>query len=84
MIDWKSKLTSRKFWSCVASFVVMLMVFFGENQGQAEKVAALIMAGASVIAYIFGESYADAAAAQSNFLVSEEDETVDNEIDDGK
>lgn len=85
MIDWKSKLTSRKFWSCVASFVVMLMVFFGENQGQAEKVAALIMAGASVIAYIFGESYADAAAASQNFGIAEEAEIVeDNETDDLK
>ena len=63
MIDWKSKLTSRKFWVAIAEFVTMLIVAFHGSQETATQVAALIMAGAAVIAYIIGEGLADAAGA---------------------
>lgn len=58
-IDWKRKLTSRKFWFAVATFVTMLLVFLNVDKGTAEQVAALIMAGATVIGYIIGEGLAD-------------------------
>lgn len=59
MIDWKRKLSSRKLWSSVASFVSMLLIYFGHAESEASKVAALIMAGASVIGYVIGEGLAD-------------------------
>ena len=59
-IDWKRKLTSRKFWMAVASFVSMLIVFFGGAESTATQVTALIMAGATVIGYVIGEGLADA------------------------
>ena len=62
-IDWKNKLTSRKFWVAVANFVTMLIVAFKGAEETATQVAALIMAGASVVAYIIGEGLADAASA---------------------
>lgn len=55
----KQKLTSRKFWMSVASFVTMLLVYFGKDAAQAEQIAALIMAGATVIGYVIGEGLAD-------------------------
>ena len=55
------KLTSRKFWAAIAEFVTMLIVALNGNQETATKVAALIMAGAAVVAYIVGEGLADAA-----------------------
>ena len=58
-IDWKRKLTSRKLWSSVASFVCSLLIFFGYAENTAVQVAALIMAGGSVVAYIIGEGLAD-------------------------
>lgn len=58
-IDWKRKLTSRKFWFSVASFVTMLMIACGKDRGTAETVSALIMAGATVIGYVVGEGLAD-------------------------
>lgn len=61
MIDWKRKLTSRKFWMALASFVSMLIVSLGYSETEASKIAALIMAGASVIAYIIGEGLADSS-----------------------
>ena len=60
-IDWVRKLTSRKFWAAVASFVSMMIVAFGGTENSATQSAALIMAGASVIAYIIGEGLTDAA-----------------------
>ena len=59
-IDWKRKLTSRKLWTAVASFVSMLIIFFGGAEETATQVTALILSGASVIAYIIGEGLADA------------------------
>lgn len=64
MIDWKRKLTSRKFWAAVADFVGMLLIALRVDEGSATQVTALIMAGAGVIAYIIGEGLTDAAAAQ--------------------
>ncbi|WP_228725121.1 hypothetical protein [Caproicibacter fermentans] len=64
-MDWKSKLTSRKFWAAVASFAAMLVITFGGGQEQATQITAIIMAGATVVAYIVGEGLIDAAAAGS-------------------
>lgn len=58
-IDWKRKLTSRKFWLSIATFVTMILIFFNVDKGIAEQVAALIMAGATVIGYVVGEGLAD-------------------------
>lgn len=60
-IDWKRKLTSRKFWMALALFVSGLIVYFTGDAGNAEKIYALIMQGAAVIAYIIGEGLADSA-----------------------
>lgn len=62
-IDWVRKLTSRKFWACVADFVGMLLIALHVAEDTATQVTALIMAGAGVIAYILGEGLADAANA---------------------
>ena len=59
-IDWKRKLTSRKFWVAIATFVSMLIVYFTGDSENAEQIAALIMAGATAIAYIIGEGLTDA------------------------
>ena len=77
-IDWVRKLTSRKFWAAVASFVSMMIVAFGGTENSATQIAALIMAGASVIAYIIGEGLTDAANASTidldNLIETEPDE----------
>ena len=39
--------------------MTMLMIYFGEEKSKAEGVAALIMAGASVIGYLLAEGLAD-------------------------
>lgn len=68
MIDWKSKLTSRKLWVAVTEFVSMLMVAFGYAEDTVTQVAALIMAGAGLVAYIVAEGLVDAKAAQPTVI----------------
>lgn len=77
MIDWKAKLTSRKFWAAISSFVTMLIIALGGTESAANQTAALIMAGASVIAYILGEGLIDAASARSTITVTDTDEPAD-------
>lgn len=59
-INWKQKLTSRKFWSAVAGFVAPLLLAFGVSDSNITQVTALIMSGGSLIAYILGEGLVDA------------------------
>lgn len=72
-IDWKRKLTSRKFWLSLASFVSMLMIFFGETESEAAQVAALIMAGATVIGYVIGEGLADSGSTEGDIVLMDGD-----------
>ncbi len=58
--DMIRKLTSRKFWLAVAAFVTELILAFKGDAGLAETLSGMIMAGATVIAYIVGEGLVDA------------------------
>lgn len=60
-IDWKRKLTSRKLWLSVASFVSMMIVACGGTENEGAQIAALIMAGATIIGYAIGEGLADSS-----------------------
>ena len=59
-INWVRKLTSRKLWVSVGSFVSMMIVATGGTENQATQVAALIMAGATVLGYVICEGLVDA------------------------
>ncbi len=60
-IDWKKKLTSRKFWAAVVGFITPTMLAFGVSDNVVTQVAGIIMAGATCIAYIIGEGLVDAS-----------------------
>ena len=62
MIDWKRKLTSRKFWMAIVAFVTPLMLAFGVSENDAAQIVAIIMAGADVVAYIVAEGLVDAGS----------------------
>jgi hypothetical protein len=78
-IDWKKKLTSRKFWAAVCSLVAQMVVAFGGTDDQSVKITALIMAGATVIAYIIGEGLVDAANKNTVIHIPIEDVPPDEE-----
>lgn len=76
-INWKRKLTSRKFWAAIVGFVTPIMIMSGSTDSEATQVAGIIMAGATLIAYIIGEGLVD---ANSNTFIEgieiiEEEET---------
>ena len=60
--DLLRKLTSRKFWAAVVSFVTMLIVALGVAEDTATQVGSIIMAGATMMAYIIGEGLVDASS----------------------
>ena len=76
-IDWKRKLTSRKFWLSIAEFVSALMIYRGAAESTAERVTCLIMAGGAVIAYAIGEGLADS----SPYLIGEGAELYQEEVE---
>ena len=76
-IDWKRKLTSRKFWVAVADFVVMLLIAFGVAETEAMQISAIIMAGAGVVAYIVGGGLTDAASLKQQSTNVDEAENIE-------
>jgi hypothetical protein len=69
------KLTSRKLWMSIASFVTLLLVAKGMSAEGAAQVAAIIMAGATVIGYVLAEGLAD--AGYNSTVTYTEAETVE-------
>lgn len=60
-MDWKKKLTSRKFWCAVVAFITPLLLAFGMTEDTVTQVTAIVMAGADVLAYIIAEGMVDAS-----------------------
>ena len=59
-INWKQKLSSRKFWAAVIGFVTAILYLFNVAEVDIEKITSIIMAGATLISYILAEGFIDA------------------------
>ena len=70
-INWKRKLTSRKFWVAVVGFITQLLIAFNFSNVTVEKVTATVMAAAVLIAYILGEGLADSANETHQIIIPE-------------
>ena len=64
-INWKQKLTSRKFWAAIVGFVTPMLLAFGMAEDNVTQVVAIIMAGADVVAYIIAEGLVDANRSET-------------------
>ena len=65
-IDWKRKLTSRKFWMGLAGAITGLVIFFTRpDKSSPEAITSLVMALGSFFTYIIGEGIADSGANNS-------------------
>ena len=80
-IDWSRKLTSRKFWMAAIAFVTSLILIFGGTQEEANKIAGVILQGATLLAYCIGEGLADGHAAESVDVVLPQTGTFDPDED---
>lgn len=63
-INWKRKLTSRKFWAAVATFATSILVAFGANEITTQQCVAIISATGAMVAYIIGEGLVDVSRAR--------------------
>ena len=64
-IDWKRKLSSRKFWAAAVGIITGLSMIFGLDENTISTVAGAVVSAASVVAYIMAEGKVDAANAQA-------------------
>lgn len=71
-IDWKRKLTSRKFWVALVGFITALLVAFNVDSGSVEQITSIIMSFASLIAYILSEGFVDASSVSNEDKKTEE------------
>lgn len=78
-INWEKKLTSRKFWAAVVGFVTPMMVAAGATDNTVTQVAAIIMGGATLIAYIIGEGLVDSASTELVIDTQIEEEETNEE-----
>ena len=63
-IDWKRKLSSRKFWAMLGGFMAAVLAFIGASETVSTQVTAIISAAGVIIAYILAEGFTDAAHAE--------------------
>ena len=64
-IDWKRKLSSRKFLTAAAGVVMGLAMVFGLDENTISTVAGAVVSVASVVAYIMAEGKVDAESVRN-------------------
>ena len=74
-INWAKKLTSRKFWAAVVGFVTPIMIAAGATDNSVTQVTAIIMGGATLIAYIIGDGLTASANIGAETEVTIEENT---------
>ena len=60
MIDWKKKLSSRKFWAALGALVCALCVLLGADEMTTERVVATVSSMGVLAVYSLTEGYIDA------------------------
>lgn len=64
-INWKEKLSSRKFWALITALVLSILVFFNVGENQIAQITSIITAFGSIAVYIFAEASIDKARANA-------------------
>lgn len=82
-MDWKRKLTSRKFWAMIAGFITGIIILCNSPDKSPEKIAAVIMSAGSLIGYIIGEGLADSGKNEMTYHYEIDSESVTGCTDDG-
>jgi hypothetical protein len=64
-IDWKRKLSSRKFWAAVAAWITSLLTAFGATDNAVARVSLIVAGIGSLAVYMLAEAKADSAGASA-------------------
>lgn len=59
-INWKQKLSSRKFWAALIGFITSILYAFNIAESEITQIAGIITAGSTLVIYILTEGYVDA------------------------
>ena len=71
-INWKQKLTSRKFWAAITGVATTVMIICNVDRLTQEQVIALISSSGVLIAYIVGEGMVDSARVKNATITTED------------
>jgi len=71
--DWIRKLTSRKFWVCLAGLITGLVAFIQNPTTDSKTIGSLVLALGSMVAYIVAEGLVDAARESGDLYVVPDD-----------
>ncbi|HZK33628.1 MAG TPA: hypothetical protein VFC60_03915 [Tissierellaceae bacterium] len=69
-IDWKAKLSSRKFWAAIVGFVTSILYAFNIAETDITQIAGIITSASVLVIYILTEGNIDSKRA-SSYKVSE-------------
>jgi CBS-domain-containing membrane protein len=61
MVDWRHKLSSRKFWALIGALVTALLTSFGAGAETIERIVGTVAAVGACAVYMLAEAHADAA-----------------------
>ena len=59
-IDWRRKLSSRKFWAAATGFITSLLYTFNIAETDITQIAGVITSASLLVIYILTEGYVDA------------------------
>ena len=65
-VDWRRKLTSRKFWVAIIGFSTAMLTVLNINSLTIEHIAAIISALGTLVSYIISEGMTDIAELNGN------------------
>lgn len=68
-IDWRRKLSSRKFWVALGGFVTAILVAVNYTEAEIAQVTAIISAFSTLIIYILTEGYVDGKREENNINI---------------
>lgn len=78
-INWKQKLTSRKWWAGLAGAVTMLLGILGVSESTVAQISEIIVGAGVLLGAIIGEATVDAARASQTVTVELKEDEGDGE-----
>ena len=71
--DWKRKLSSRKFWAAIVSFVTAMCAAFGAGDGTTAQITLIITGIGALAVYMLAEGIADRGGGIAEGIEIEEE-----------
>lgn len=73
-MNWRAKLSSRKFWAGIVGFITPILVLFNMPENDIVTVTSLVTSSGALIAYILSEGYVDSKKQEDCSDKGEENE----------